>query len=153
MTAYDTLANAELYFVNRFYIPAWTNSNDVDKTKVLLDASLRIDRLAFSGTKVLSTQEHEFPRYYGDESDGTEVVPSDIKIACFEIAYSLLDGVNLEKEIQKLAIASESFANVRVTYNQKILDYLAAGIPSFLAWQYLLPYLADYRQLNILRKS
>jgi hypothetical protein len=154
MAAYDTITNAEIYFSTRLHIANWTGASDSDKTKALAEATLRIDRLNFAGFKVEDDQDLEFPRYYGDESDGTETVPNDIKYACFEIALALLSGVNPEKEVANLQVTSRTFSSVKTTYDRTIIpDYLAAGIPSNLAWQFLLPYLKSNKNVIIRRVS
>jgi hypothetical protein len=148
MAAYDTYTNADTYFTARLYVQDWTDAPSTTKTKALTEASQRIDRLRFRGEKVSDTQDLEFPRYYDvDEGpDGTEVIPDDIKIACYER--------NPENEIEGLAVLRRSFSNVSTTYrNDAVLEHLASGIPSILAWQYLKPYLAYCKSINVYRKS
>jgi hypothetical protein len=143
MASYDTVENADIYFANRLYVSAWTTANTSNKTKALEEATQRIDRLQFRGSKVDEDQDLDFPRYYGDEADGTEVIPDDIKIACFEVALSLLDGMNPEQEFMGLIVTRESFSKVSASYDRGLaLEHLASGIPSLLAWSYLKPYLA-----------
>ncbi|MFA5758515.1 MAG: DnaT-like ssDNA-binding protein [Clostridia bacterium] len=152
--AYDTLDNADTYFSTRLHVSSWTSATAADKTKALEEATRRIDRLRFRGNKVLDTQELEFPRYYGDEADGTEEIPDDIKIACFEIAFSLLDGHDPEQELQNLTVERRTFVQVTTVYRDNmILDHLASGIPSALAWSYLRPYLARTNSMTLYRKS
>lgn len=154
MASYDTVENADLYFANRLYVQDWTTATDVTKTVALTEASQRIDRLRFRGEKVSDDQDLEFPRYYGDESDGTEEIPDDIKIACFEVALALLKEIDPEKELEAQLVLKRSFANVSTTYRDDlVLEHYAAGIPSALAWSYLKPYLAYCNSINMYRKS
>lgn len=132
---YETVANANTYFLSRLHVFSWADSSDAEKEIALKEATARIDRLRFSGDKTVEAQTNEFPR-----DDETEV-PDDIKIACCEIAFSLLDGVEPEKEFEKLTHSKEEFASEKITYNDEIPEHLVAGIPSAYAWRFLLPYL------------
>jgi len=153
MAAYDTYVNADTYFINRLYVQDWTDSSSATKTKALTEASQRIDRLRFRGEKVDDDQDLEFPRYYGDKADGTEEISDDIKIACYELALALIQERNPEIELDNLAVMKRSFANVSTTYKNIALEHIASGIPSMLAWQYLKPYLAYCKSINVYRKS
>jgi hypothetical protein len=154
MAIYGTLAAADTYFLTRLYVDSWTNETDANKTKALNEATQRIDRLRFAGYRVMDTQDLEFPRYYGDEADNTEIIPLDIELACYEIAFSLLDGINPETELENLRVTSHAFGVVKTTYDKDNLpDYLIAGIPSRIAWQYLLRYLDNNRNIFIHRVS
>lgn len=152
MAAYDTYTNADTYFGERLHVIAWLEASSEEKTKALKEASARIDRLRFSGVKVDDAQDLEFPRYYGDDPDGTEVIPTDIKIACYELAYTLIDGVDPDQEFENMAVGSQGYSSVRMSRSvQALSDHLAAGIPSPTAWRYLMPYLASARKIQIRR--
>ena len=152
--AYSTLVDADAYFLNRLHVSSWTTASDADKVKGLAEASSRIDRLKFKGDKVDVDQVLEFPRYYGDESDGTETIPDDIKNASYEIALALLDGVDLEIEAANLAVTNQAFASVRTSYDREdVPPYLANGIPSAYAWQYLKPFLVAPGGIKFYRVS
>lgn len=154
MAAYDTYVNADTYFINRLYVQDWTDSSSATKTKALTEASQRIDRLRFRGEKVDDDQDLEFPRYYGDEADGTEEIPDDIKIACYELALALIQERDPEIELENLVVLKRSFANVSTTYrDDAVSEHIASGISSILAWQYLKPYLAYCKIINVYRKS
>jgi hypothetical protein len=154
MAAYDTTINADTYFTARLHVLAWLESNSADKTKALAEASARIDRLRFKGSKVDPDQERAFPRYYGEEADGTETVPTDIKYACYECAYALLDGVDPEMELENLAVSSQGISSVRNTYARgEAPEHFAAGIPSAYAWRFLKPYIARGNIVRLRRVS
>ena len=154
MAAYDTITNADTYFGTRLHVLVWAESTNADKTKALAEASARIDRLRFKGAMVASDQDRSFPRYYGDDPDGTETVPDDIKIACYECAYALLDGVDPELELENLAVSSQGISSVRNTYARgEVPEHFAAGIPSAFAWRYLKPYIACGNIVRIRRVS
>ncbi len=138
---YGTLVNAETYFDNRLHVDAWDEAIDDFKTKALNEAQKRIDLLCYRGYEV--TDGTVFPRYYGDEADGTETIPENIEIAGYECAFALLDGVDPEFEQENLAVSSESYSQVRTSYARGyyIPEHTAAGIPSAYAWRFLLQYL------------
>lgn len=173
MSQYATLSEANTYFNDRLHAGLWFEQPTEDRDKALVHATRLIDRLAFSGEKnaahvkresidkeVLSqddidaiiaagaTQTLEFPR----GSDTT--VPEDIKIACYEIAFALLDGRDPDKEFEELAKIQDAFSVVKTTYDRSFAqEHLQAGIPSFLAWKYLRPYLSSEDDVILSRVS
>jgi len=149
MAAYDTYVNADTYFAARLHVDAWDDATNSDKTKALTEGSSRIDRLQFRGSKVLETQDLEFPRYYGDEADGTETVPDDIKIACYEVAFALLEDIDIDYDP---SVTGRVFADVRTTYDRMSPQaHLLAGIPSVYAWKFLQPYFARAKSIKTYR--
>ena len=146
---YGTLVDAETYFNSRLYKDAWDDATDASKTIALNEAQIRIDLLGFAGLEV--TEGTVFPRYYGDESDGTETTPDAILKAGYECAFSLLDGVDPEFEQENLAISSESYASIRTNYarSQGVPDHFKSGIPSALAWRFLEYYLETPGKISI----
>jgi len=173
---YGTVAEADSYFGTRLYSTAWDTASAGNKTKALEQATRIIDRLNFAGEKnaahlvrisltgrddfeinltqeqydaILAaglTQELEFPR--GSDT----VVPGDIKIACYEIAYALIDGVDPDREYEDQGVISQGYASVRTTYDRSIvLEHTNSGIPSPTAWRYLRPFIKSGKNLKILR--
>lgn len=154
LPAYDTYINANEYFTNRLHTLAWDEATSTEKTIALTEATQRIDRLRFSGAKVDDDQEMEFPRYYDDEVEGDETTPDDIKIACYELAMALLDGVDPDFEAENLTVVSQGYSSVRMARSSMIpQDHIAAGIPNLTAWRHLMPYLASDREIKINRVS
>jgi hypothetical protein len=125
----------------------WDNISESRRLKALLTSTRIINSLRFKGIKIDPSQENEFPRIIHDETENLiplESIPKDIKIACAEIAYALLSGVDPEQEIKNLSAESRSYAATKVTYNRTFVhEYLRAGVPSAIAWNYLRPYLAN----------
>lgn len=116
--------------------------------KSLAQATQIIDRLNYRGRKTDSTQENEFPR------GGDTNIPEDIERACFEIALALLDGVDPDIEFENLYMNSQGFANVRSTYERNSVNpYYSVGVPSFMAWKYLQPYLVDCQRVKLEREQ
>jgi hypothetical protein len=169
LTYYGTLIEAEEYFNNRLHEVAWFSSAPADRPKALIAATLIIDALNFKGYKhtvyelLLATptateaqireqeaaQALEFPR-------GTDTeVPQAIRIACYEIAHSLLDGKDPEQELENLGVISHGFESVRTTYsrNQVPIDHLINGIPNAQAWRLIRPFLRDEDAIRLARVS
>lgn len=179
MPAYATVFEAEQYFQERLHERAWSQSSGADKEKSLLAATRIIDRLNYKGFKntvyvaiqadedllvnyqmgcpdALETirtaeaaQENEFPR------GADTAVPEDIKVACYEIAYSLLDGVDPDLELENLSINNHGIGNVRASFNRTMepIEHYINGIPSATAWRYLKPFLRDGDHIKFYRVS
>ena len=146
--AYETVENADTYFASRLHVYSWTDAVTADKTAALAEATARIDRLRFSGGKTDDEQDNEFPR-----DDETEV-PDDIKIACCEVAFALLDGIDPDREYLKLGNSKEEFDSVKETRALgEIPEHAVAGIPSRYAWLFLLSYLDSPGTINLNRTS
>jgi len=156
---YGTLAAATIYFGTRLHTTAWDYASATDQQKALYMSTRYVDRLNYKGNKATvytlllanekataaeirvaeASQELEFPR-------GTDTsVPTDIEIACYEIALALLDGVDPDIELENLGVLTYSYAGVKTAYNrdQQPIEHLIHGIPSPLAWRYLKPFLRD----------
>lgn len=146
ITPYITVEDAQIFFDGRLDTYAWDNASNPDKLKALKMATSRIDRLDYLGVKLDPDQELEFPRDHQTE------VPQDIEIACCLIALALLDGVDMTIEDQNLSVVTQAFSNARTTYETSVRrDYIRHGIPTPEAWQCLLPYLSDGREIKIHR--
>lgn len=173
MPQYATLSEAQAYFETRLHSGLWDETPLQDRTKALITATRYIDRLSFAGEKNAAylyrqslgvtcftaaqekeiaeaglTQELEFPR--GSDT----AIPEALKLACCELAFELLTGRDAQKELENLSIVSEGFSSVRTTRDRSFVhDHLNAGIVSKLAWDYLLPYIRDSRDVKISRVS
>jgi len=168
-TYYGTIEEANSYFAMRLHESAWSATSAGDRPKALWAATLVIDSLNFKGYKstvytLLQSNEDatdteiraaeasqvlEFPR--GPDTE----VPEDIRLACYETAYSLLDGKDPELELENLGITSQSFGSVRTSYNrsQVPIEHIINGIPSSQAWRFLKPYLRDDDAVKLARVS
>jgi len=145
---YGTITDADTYLQTRLNTELWETATDIDKTAAITEATFLIDRLNYTGAKAVASQADEFPR------DDDTTVPTDIEYAAYEIAYKLLEGADVDLEIENIRNASLQYESVHETYQRGIVaDHLAAGIPSARAWLYLKPYLADPYQLTISRKG
>lgn len=169
--SYASEETAQCYFDGRLHSEAWDCASSTDRCKALLEATRRIDRLNFAGLRTsdynsrLATlsdtgvmtannillpstpgQPLEFPR------NGATTYPQEVVSAACEIALALLDGVDPEMEMNSLPSVHQGFAAVRETYEPNIarLAY-RHGIPSYTAWNYLYPFLADPSEIVLRR--
>jgi hypothetical protein len=155
---YADEGTAQSYFDDaRLNAEAWYHSSSINRLKALKSATTMINRLNFKGSRAATAQVNEFPRISGRQVGGTIVVsdaavPTDIIIACCEIALNLLDGVDPDLEEDALGDITDAYATARVTSDPAIRkDHIRAGIPSVVAWKRLLPYLNDPMELHIMR--
>lgn len=166
---YGSLGEAHAYFQARLHERAWTAATPTDRQRALYAATVIIDTLNFKGDKhsvwelkqnssspadaelrsANSAQELEFPR----GSDTEE--PRDIRLACYEIAHSLLDGKDPELELEALSITSNGFSSVRTTYNRAAvpIEHIINGVPNPAAWRLLRPFLRDGDAIRLARLS
>lgn len=164
---YGTVATGDEYFADRLHEVAWSQSTTDDRRRALVSATRIIDTLSFKGNKSTvyalltqnpqstnaevraaeAAQELEFPR--GSDTD----VPTAILHACYEIAYALLDGIDPQLELEALGITSQGLESVRTTYarNQKPVEHIINGVPSYPAWRLIRPYLRDGREVTVTR--
>lgn len=150
MSMYGTVVGADAYFDTRLHADEWANDFSLaDKTKALQTSTRDIDRLNFVGSKADSDQELEFPR--GTDTD----VPSDIEIACYEIAFErLVNEKDPQAEVERLNIISEGFSSIRATRDRDFAhEHLRHGIVSLTAWKYLRPYLRNDQTFILSRVS
>lgn len=164
--AYLTPTEAQAFFDLRLNADAWTNATEQQQTAALFQATKIIDRLQYTGvrwtdyeTSVLglsvTSQSLEFPRatiQLVHLADNPPTTPEDVLIACCLIALALLDGVDPEIEMQNIGTVSQGFASLRETYDSVVIrEAFRAGVPSVEAWNYLVPYLKDPRELSFRR--
>lgn len=128
---YGTLNKAANYFLAR---GEWLAIPDNQKTNLLIQATRRIDALAYAGKKLDSNQELEFPRDLEDITSARQL--KDIEEACYLIAlYHHVRG-----EINnRVTVASSS--GVRVQYSKTLTPAEAAGIFDEQAWLLIEKYL------------
>lgn len=148
MAYYGTVDEADDYFEERLNSTAWHNSSQ--KEIALKQSTRLIDRLNFVGCKASDTQELQFPRGIDTE------VPLDVKYACYEVAITILsEDYDFDAMLNDARVVKRRFDVVETEYDRKssVPDHLLVGIPSALAWSYLLPYLRDPRTINLSRVS
>lgn len=148
-STYGTVALADTFFnEERLESDVWTRAVSANKNKALIMATRAIDRLNIADEKTEAAQELQFPR-------GTDTsVPSEILQATYECAFSFLDGVDMDLEQEMLGVTSDAYSGARATYDSHFTqDHIRAGIPSARAWQLLLPYLRDPREVTLCRVS
>ncbi len=185
MDIYGSLDEADAYFAGRLHSEAWDESRDSDKTKALLGARRLIDNLNFKGDKHAVWVFHQqvkppwldpdfgtFDRqraaqYRQEERDaeasqplefprgGDTVVPEAIRLAEYELAFSLLDGVDPQMELENLSVTAQGYAEVRTHYERNMvpIEHLVNLVPNPLAWSLLKPFLRDEQALRLSRVS
>lgn len=142
-----TLTEANEYFSARLYTTAWDNATDVEKGKALSMATQALNGLNWAGSKADPAQSNAFPR----TSIGT---PTPIKQACCELAYDLLDGKNIDMELETLNLTAHSASTMKSTYDRSFAqEHITAGIVSATAWRLLAPYLTEVKRIKIVRVS
>ena len=145
---YVTTIEANTYFSTRYPNVEWVNCDVDTQTRLLTTAEQLIDQLNFTGEKTDPEQIAEFPRYE------SLLIPLAIKNACYEIAYALLDGANVEYNSRNINVTSSDFGTVSNT--KSINDtplHLIHNIPSSRAWNYLKPYLQFSTLIRMERMS
>lgn len=166
---YGTVQEATDYFAARLHERAWSKASVADRPKALRAATIIIDTLNYKGRKksvcdlltgtpratdeeirqAEASQSLEFPR--GKDTE----VPEAIRLACYEIAHSLLDGKDPELELERLGIASQGFDVVRTSYDRANLpvEHIVNGVPNALAWRLILPFLREDHAIRLSRVS
>jgi hypothetical protein len=150
VSAYASIATAQDYFDQRLNTDAWNDASSTDKNKALIMATRAIDQLNFQGvaTDAAIALGNQFPR--GEDTS----VPLGIVHATCEEALSLLDGLDVDEELEKLRTQSERMSGVSTSYNINFLPaHTRSGITSVRAWGYLKPYLRDRRGIRVRRVS
>lgn len=149
LDTYASLDYAQEYFgLKRLVTDAWDVATDIQKTKSLVQATNIIDRLSFIDSKDDPNQVLQFPR------TGQLAVPDAILIACCEIAYALLDGIDPEIEYENLYMLSQGYSTTRSSYDRSVKQHnVLSGVPSITAWRYLSPYLRDPNTVSLVRIS
>lgn len=147
--SYIDRLEAQAYFDGRLNTEAWDDATDDEqKDKSLIMATRIIDRLNFSGVKAVAVQILQFPR--GDDT----VIPVDVQNATAEIALALLDGVNPDLEFENVFMTSQGYGGIRSSFDRTVKPaHILAGIPSFVAWTFLKPYLLDPLNIELHRTS
>jgi hypothetical protein len=182
---YGSIDEAAAYFTGRLHSDAWDEALSADQTKALLSARRLIDNLDYKGEKhavyifhqqtpppwrnptngtfdrqkweqyheqertANASQSLEFPR--GADTD----VPEAIRVAEYELAYSLLDGVDPQMELENLSVTAQGYAEVRTHYERNMvpIEHLINLIPNPLAWSLLKPFLRDDQAVRMSRVS
>ncbi|KPK52069.1 MAG: hypothetical protein AMS22_09840 [Thiotrichales bacterium SG8_50] len=163
---YGTITEANEYFSYRLHEEAWSDASTADREKALIRATAIIDALNFKGQKATVYDEENYGEGYEEDLRAAQVsqelefprdedtdVPHEIKVACWEIAYNLLDGVDPDLELENLGVVSQGIASVRTTYNRNHtqIEHLMNGVPSAAAWRYLRPFLRSSEDVRVSR--
>lgn len=149
---YANVATAQAYLDNRLssFTQPWDLSTDADRLAALCTATEMIDRLNFLGcrTDEDTPQTLQFPR------DGDTATPEEIIRATTLCAVTLLDGFDVEIELENLNMLSQGYANVRSSFDRSVKSpHIVNGIPNAEAWRYLTPFMRNPNELEVNRTS
>jgi hypothetical protein len=182
---YGSLDEANEYFSSRLHSEPWDDARPSDRSKALLAARRLIDNLNFKGHKhavwlfirttprplrdpmndtierwseerylaeervAEASQPLEFPR----GADTT--VPDAICQAQYELAYSLLDGIDPQMELENLSVTAQGYAEVRTHFERNMvpIEHIINLVPNPLAWSLLKPFLRDDQAVRLSRVS
>ena len=179
------MQEAEDYFAGRLHSQPWNDADDADKPKALLAARRLIDNLNFKGHKHSVWVFHQQCRRRGAtrptapstarprNSIGSRSVtprrasrwsspaartrwcPRPIRRAEYELAFSLLDGVDPQMELENLSVTAQGYAEVRTHFERNMvpIEHLINLVPNPLAWSLLKPFLRDDQAVRLSRVS
>jgi hypothetical protein len=182
---YGSLDEANDYFASRLHSDPWDDAATGDKPKGLLAARRLIDNLCFKGHKHAVWVFHQnMPPPWRDPTNGNfnrvaaeqyrqqerdaelsqplefprgpdTVVPDAISIAQYELALSLLDGVDPQLELENLSVTAQGHAEVRTHFDRGMvpIEHLINLVPNPLAWSLLKPFLRDDQAVRLSRVS
>lgn len=141
---YISTSDANSYFEGKFDIRAWVNATEDQRRRAITEAGRLIDSFAYLGSKTDSDQEHQFPR------NGDTTIPTNMTYACAEIAYTILDGFDIDQHMSQLNLTSQGFGSARATWSRNDMpEHLKYGIPSLLAYSYMLPYFRRLGEIGV----
>lgn len=147
---YISLADAEIYFLDRLNIDTWTVASNDTKTKALLMACKIVDDQRYQGQPFLYTQSMAFPRYglknRQNQPIPTLATPDDVKWAQCEQALFILDQVaSQDATSDRRQMIREGVSEVRIgDYSEKYRENKGSAVAYALcpmAKERLLPYL------------
>lgn len=134
--SYISVADTSTYLDQRLYITEWTAASADDKSRAVIMASKKIDRLALKGRKKTETQTMEFPRCYSYDTryastlnDATNVnlsgegwycetaSPQAVKDAVCEEALAILQSGNDSRiAMQRAGVKSYTLGSLSETF-------------------------------------
>ncbi len=124
--SYTTVAEADAYFGDSFGRGLWTTASASDKEALVITASRTLDQyILWIGQKATVDQAMEWPRK--GTPYASDVIPSKVKYATFELAYFTLENGGLSFAQQ--TVDSVKVGPVSVDFSKNSTD---AGIPSFI---------------------
>lgn len=144
---YGSVDDANIYFANRLRSDTWEETSDKDKLIALVEATRTIEQLNLIGLKSDPTQFLHFP------INGDTIIPRAIINGCYEIAISLLQN-DPEAIFNSQNLKRAKYGPVESEFFEQSLRYnVISGIITMKAWRYLLPYLIDGQEINLVRVS
>ena len=144
--SYSDIPTADEYFLTqRLNSDEWFDYDDIKKSSALVTATRYIDTLNFIWNKTDENQPNEWPR-------NNQSTPRDIILACYEIAFQLICGRDVEYDAENLDDTQQRFETYQVHTTQGPLQlFKIHSIPSVVAWNLLSPYLRDGQSVLLSR--
>jgi hypothetical protein len=158
--SYVSVFDADDYFSVRLDPEVWNAATPARKFAALVAATRAIDNLNFVGAKADPAQPQAWPRMGPTDLTGGMPgmptapipVPVEVLMAVCEEAFIRLDGLDIELEIDGVGVVTTTYAGVRESYDRTtISEGVRAGIGSNVAWNFLVPWLADGQSLYLAR--
>ncbi len=155
-TSYVTITEAGVYFSAVLNTDAWDDATSIDQNKALIQASTDIDKLQYIGHKINYQAEHEFPREFedpviDDTPFDTDMIPFGIKYAVCEQALALLEGFDVQQELDGLTLVGSAYSSVKANFDRTTVPmHTKCGLCAK-AWQFILPFIRDNRALVLSR--
>lgn len=142
INSYATIEYTDAYLTTRLFSEPWFLAPVNKKTAALVQATKIIDTLSFRGLRETTEQPLSWPRIL--ETGSEACIPTEIYLACCEIALALISGINPENEFRNVNKTSQGYGALRTTKDTKMVDpHLVHGVVSITAWNFLRPYLTD----------
>lgn len=136
---YLTAAECDVFALRVADITAWSNATTAERARAVNQATDQIDSLRLAGQKYDAGQARQFPRFAPhdiaqwppgktrpsgdiwdyDEYDGLAVVPTEVRLACFYQALSILrDGSTRDERLRDKhdGVAAQSAGGVSESY-------------------------------------
>lgn len=139
--SYLTIADANALLAERAGASDWSTATDPDKEKFLITATRRLDQEAYCGVKANSSQALKWPRYLAYNRDdiwpdeypfASNVIPLPVKLACAELALSVLRNPELFDDTGLEGFENLSLGSTTITPRQRAAGKLPAQVARFL---------------------
>lgn len=118
--SYSSLTDANLYFTDRGSPTAWTDSTDITKRASLIYATAWLDQNITWNSSIQTTEQSlGWPRaaFYDKEGrtiGGVGIIPSQVKIAAYELALEWIQQPFNESSSE--GVSSESIGSTSISY-------------------------------------
>jgi hypothetical protein len=135
--SFISLSDANDYFSSRYGVDAWTELNDTDKQKLLVQSTYRLNRERFIGLPTTRSQSLAWPRQYMIDVDGLPLsstsIPKELKWATCELAlYTLTESDRLMNDNELENFKSYEIGLIKLQTNVIERDRLPSNVEGLL---------------------